>query len=136
MPEKTKQSGKKQEQHYQPACHLCNGLCCRHIAMEIDRPTTKIDFDNIRWYLMHENTKVGIDLDNNWMIEVSTSCRHLQSDHRCGVYDRRPAVCRGYPGADSCEHEDKGSTYKLLFSNDDELVQWMAKTRPSWQFGR
>jgi Fe-S-cluster containining protein len=120
----------------QPGCHTCNGLCCRHVALEIDRPSTRADFDNIRWYLMHEKVKVGIDLDNNWMIEVATPCRHLKKDHRCGCYPRRPKVCREYPGKDSCEHEDKSSTYRLLFTNDEELVRWMAKKRPSWKFGR
>lgn len=137
MPTKAKKSETKKEILYQPGCHNCNGLCCRHIALEIDRPKTKTDFDNIRWYLMHENVKVGIDLDNNWLIEATTPCRHLESDHRCGIYDNRPSVCREYPGSDeSCEHEDKSPTYKLLFTNDDELVEWMEKRRPAWKFGR
>lgn len=137
MPVKTPKLKIRNENPYQPGCHTCNGLCCRHIAKEIDRPTTKTDFDNLRWYLMHENVKVGIDLDNNWMLEVATGCRHLQSDHCCAIYDKRPALCREYPGIDdSCEHEDKSSSYKLLFTNDNELVRWMEKSRPAWKFGR
>jgi Fe-S-cluster containining protein len=129
MPVKATQSETETENPCQPGCHSCNGLCCRHIATEIDRPTTKIDFDNIRWYLMHE--------DDNWMIEVTTPCRHLQSDHCCGIYANRPSVCREYPGTDeSCEHEDKSPTYKLLFTNDNELVNWMETSRPAWKFGR
>jgi Fe-S-cluster containining protein len=135
MPKKTKQSNKETDKHYQPGCHTCNGLCCRHIALEIDRPTTKNDFDNIRWYLMHEKVQVGIDLHNNWLIEVATPCRHLKADHRCGAYEKRPELCRAYPGKEeSCEHEDKRSTYKLLFVNDTELERWMKKKRPSWKF--
>jgi uncharacterized protein len=136
MPGKTKPSAKSKDKHYQPGCHTCNGLCCRHIALEIDRPTTKHDFDAIRWYLMHEKVRVGIDLDNSWMIEVATPCSHLKSDHRCGVYAERPRLCQTYPGKEeSCEHEDKTSTYKLLFTNDKDLVRWMKKKRPSWNFG-
>ena len=121
---------------YQPSCQTFNWLFCRHIARVIDRPTTRVDFDNIRWYLMHENIQVGIDQDNSWLLEAATPCRHLQSDHRCGIYETRPFVCREFPGTlDSCEHEDKTPVYRLLFTNGSELVRWMEKARPSWKFG-
>ena len=41
---------------------LCNGCtkCCEYIALEIDTPETQEDFENIRWYLLHENVKIFI----------------------------------------------------------------------------
>jgi len=30
-------------------------LCCRYFALQIDNPKTADDYDNIRWYLVHEN---------------------------------------------------------------------------------
>lgn len=41
---------------------LCQGCskCCEYVAMQIDTPETQDDFENIRWYLLHENVKVFV----------------------------------------------------------------------------
>jgi len=125
---------KKKEVIHQPACHTCNGLCCRHIAKNLAKPTTKHDFDNIRWYLMHENVMAGIDIDGEWMLEVKVACRYLRKDNTCKIYHTRPLVCREYPAwNESCEHEDKTSPYSLLFTNDTQFVRWLRKKRPNWR---
>ena len=33
---------------------------------------------------------------------VGVPCRHLTADHHCGIYPRRPAVCREYRPDDIC----------------------------------
>jgi hypothetical protein len=47
-------------------CSNCNGKCCRYVAVEIDKPTTLKDFENIKWFVCHKNVNVFIDDDNSW----------------------------------------------------------------------
>jgi Fe-S-cluster containining protein len=131
---KRKSSPKKPIER-QPSCPACNGLCCRHIALEIDKPKRKADFENIRWYLMHETVKVGIDHDGGWLIEVPVSCRHLK-DHACTIYKKRPDICKEYPGDDWCEHEDKSSPYKVLFADDAAFERYLAGKKKEWPTGK
>ena len=42
-------------------CNKCSGLCCRYFALPIDNPTTAKDYDDIRWYLCHENVVIFIE---------------------------------------------------------------------------
>ncbi|MBN1131032.1 MAG: YkgJ family cysteine cluster protein [Chitinispirillaceae bacterium] len=113
----------------QPPCQACNGLCCRHIALELDVPTRKADFDNIRWYLMHETVKVGIDHSGDWLIEIPLVCRHLRKKG-CAIYKKRPDICREYPGKnDFCEFEDKTSPYKILFTDETSFERYVARKK-------
>ncbi|MEL7238972.1 MAG: YkgJ family cysteine cluster protein, partial [Planctomycetota bacterium] len=50
-----------------PLCERCSALCCRQIALPLDNPEDAEDFDNIRWYLMHENVHVFVE-DEQWYI--------------------------------------------------------------------
>jgi Fe-S-cluster containining protein len=118
----------------EPDCLACKSVCCRHIASHIDTPTTKKDFDHLRWYLMHEHVKVGIDLDANWLLEVATPCRHLKNN-RCAIYTTRPKICRDYPGKNhSCEFEGDTSPYKVLFKNHAELETYLGKKGKKWKW--
>src|SRR5258706_66956 len=74
-----------------PTGNPCEGCdhCCRYVSIEIDRPTTKRDFDNIRWYLLHKNISVMIDYEGDWLIQFDTPCEWL-IEGRCGHYELRP----------------------------------------------
>lgn len=111
-------------------CHLCTASCCRYFALEIDKPKTKRDFDHIRWYLMHEGVVVWAQ-DGDWYLEVRTTCRHLQQDNTCGIYETRPQICRDYglPGEDPCEYFTQDLEYDIFFSNDADLEAWLAKKK-------
>ncbi len=76
-------------------CDRCAGLCCRYFALPIDNPETRRDYDNIRWYLLHEKVVVFVE-DGQWFIGILNKCKALQPDNRCGVYETRPKICRGY----------------------------------------
>ena len=120
---------------YQPDCDKCNGLCCRHIALELGKPSTKQDFDNIRWYLMHTDIQVGVDHDGDWLLDVPTVCKHLGKDHRCQIYEERPRICKDYPPIEqTCAHESDESSYKVLFSNHLEFEQYLTKKKIDWKF--
>ena len=67
-------------------CQYCTAKCCHYFALPIDTPTRRKDFDYIRWYLLHQGATVFTEGDT-WYLLVYSTCRHLQADHRCGIYD-------------------------------------------------
>lgn len=83
-------------------CEHCTAVCCRYIALPIDTPETKSDFDDVRWYLLHDGVSAFIE-DGDWYLNIATSCRHLQPDFRCGIYETRPRICREY-STDNCDY--------------------------------
>jgi hypothetical protein len=41
-------STEKNEKNWLAQCKKCRGQCCKYIALEIDKPVNKTDYDNIR----------------------------------------------------------------------------------------
>jgi len=74
-------------------CEHCTAKCCRYFALPIDTPKTKRDFDFMRWYLLHGRASIFVE-EPTWYLLVHTTCKHLQADHRCGIYHTRPQICR------------------------------------------
>lgn len=102
-------------------CEYCTAKCCRYIALPIDPPESPREFDYIRWYLLHENISVFTE-DDDWYLVVHTPCRHLQPDHRCGIYETRPRICREY-STDNCEYDDT-DTYERYFETAQQLEEY------------
>jgi Fe-S-cluster containining protein len=102
-------------------CEHCTAKCCRYFALPIDTPTSFADFEYIRWYLLHEQATVFID-DGTWYLLVHTTCRHLQADQRCGIYDQRPQICRDYT-TDECEYDDD-FTYEQYFETPEQIAEY------------
>ena len=50
-------------------CDKCTGLCCRYMALPIETPEDREDYDDIRWYLCHEDVAVFVE-DGEWYINV------------------------------------------------------------------
>ena len=77
---------------------------------------------------MHEGVVVWAQ-DDEWYLEVRTTCRHLRHDNTCGVYETRPQICRDYglPGEDPCEYFTQDLEYDLFFANDEEFVNWLGE---------
>ncbi len=115
-------------------CSRCNSLCCRHIAIEIDRPVSKKDYDNIRWYLMHKKVSVFVDHKSNWFIKFDTPCENI-SNNACAIYDQRPKICRDYPedGFD-CEKQGDGNYYKMLFDSEESFCDYLDDKKKNWRF--
>ena len=91
--------------------------------MEIDKPRTKRDFDNIRWYLLHQNVSIMIDWDGSWLIQFNSPCNWLK-DGRCTHYSLRPDMCREYDPAD-CERYCAGPAEKILMTNERDLERYL-----------
>jgi uncharacterized protein len=100
-------------------CEHCTGHCCRYLALPIDKPATRRDFDDMRWYLAHQNVLIFVE-DGAWYIQFTTPCQHLQSDNRCGIYETRPAICREY-STTGCDYRTGEFDYEHLFTRSEEL---------------
>ena len=105
-------------------CDKCTGLCCRYMALPIETPEDREDFDDIRWYLCHEDVAVFVE-DGEWYINVKNKCKYIaEDDYRCLIYDKRPKICRGYKHND-CELTDGEYDYELHFTSADQMAEYM-----------
>ena len=103
-------------------CAVCSGLCCRYFALPIDNPDAARDFDNIRWYLLHENVTIFVE-KSQWYIGIANRCKQLQPDNRCGVYETRPKVCRAY-STDNCDYHGGEYEFEMLFTSAEQLERY------------
>lgn len=103
-------------------CDHCTAKCCRYFALPIEAPTSFEDYEFIRWYLLHEYATVFTE-DDDWYLLVHTPCKHLGDDHRCGIYETRPQICRDYT-TDNCEYEDDW-TYDRYFETPEQVEEYM-----------
>jgi Fe-S-cluster containining protein len=103
-------------------CDFCTAKCCRYFALPIEEPETFEDFEYIRWFLLHERASVFKEEDT-WYLLVHTTCRHLQPDNRCGIYETRPKICQEYSTKD-CEYEDDW-TYDFYLETADQVAEYM-----------
>ena len=105
-------------------CKKCTGLCCRYMALPIETPEDREDYDDIRWYLCHENVAVFVE-DGDWYMNVKNKCKYLsEDDYRCLIYDKRPKICRGYKHND-CELTDGEYDYELHFTDAEQMAEYM-----------
>ena len=102
-------------------CDYCNGKCCRYFALGIDVPTEWADFENLRWYLLHEHAAIFTE-DDSWFLLVSTKCKNLGDDNYCKNYEHRPDVCRIY-STERCEYEDNW-VYDKLFDDSEQIFEY------------
>jgi len=103
-------------------CEHCTAACCRYLAIPLDKPTTKRDYDDIRWYLMHEKLLVFVE-DGDWYIQFHTKCKNLGADNRCTVYDTRPEICREYQAKD-CDYTPGSYSYDHLFTHASQIEKY------------
>jgi Fe-S-cluster containining protein len=102
-------------------CEYCTAKCCRYFALPIETPEEFEDFEYIRWYLLHDRATVFKE-DDNWYLLVHTTCEHLQDDHRCGIYETRPKICRDYTTKE-CEYEDDW-TYDFYLETASQVAEY------------
>lgn len=113
-------------------CDQCVALCCRYYAFEIDKPTTRRDFEDLRWFILHEDTTIFVE-DGEWYLQINRKCKALLPDNRCGVYENRPQMCREYKTNDCDWHAEEEYEYDHVFSEPDQLQrfaeEYLAKAR-------
>lgn len=110
-----------------PEGNPCVGCdhCCRYLSLEIDRPRSKRDFENIRWYLLHKSVSVMVDFEGAWLIQFDTPCEWLV-DGKCSHYALRPEICREYDPAD-CERYNPSPAEKILLRNEADLDRYLTE---------
>ena len=102
-------------------CEYCSAKCCRYFALPIETPESFEDLEYIRWYLLHGQASVFKE-DDTWYLLVHTTCKHLQSDNRCGIYETRPQICRDYT-TDNCEYDDDW-TYDFYLETPEQVWEY------------
>lgn len=112
----------KSKNNKKSKCKNCN-CCCRHISIEIDKPTSNTEYDYIIWYLLHKNVMVWIGHDNHWYVEFKTSCKGIK-EGKCKIYHVRPDVCRKYDPSE-CINSDEDPAEKHLFKNPKEFLKYL-----------
>lgn len=90
-------------------CGSCIALCCRYFALEIDKPQRPEDFDDLRWYLLHDRTQIFTE-GRSWFVQVFNKCSWLGDDGSCQGYDQRPSICREYESKWCDQDETKGGS--------------------------
>jgi Fe-S-cluster containining protein len=112
-------------------CDQCVALCCRYFAFQIEKPTTQRDFDDLRWYMLHEDTIIFVE-DGQWYIQINRKCKALLPDNRCGIYENRPTICREYT-TESCDWHGDEYDYDELFTEPEQIEryakEYLAKKR-------
>lgn len=102
-------------------CDKCDARCCKHIALEIDKPESIEDFEDIRWYVSHKNVNVFVE-DGDWYLEFLTPCEQLDENDKCKIYNKRPRICMDYSEED-CVFE--GYEDELIFHNIEEIDRYI-----------
>ncbi|UCG16888.1 MAG: YkgJ family cysteine cluster protein [Phycisphaerales bacterium] len=104
-------------------CEHCTAACCHYIALPIDRPESRRDFDDIRWYLMHKGITVFVE-DDDWYVQIPAKCGGLLPDNRCRVYETRPKICREYKAGD-CDYAGGSYGYDELFQCEEDILAYV-----------
>jgi uncharacterized protein len=105
-------------------CDKCTGLCCRYLALPIETPEDRNDYDDIRWYLCHDNISVFVDA-GDWYLNVESKCKNLsEKDYKCEIYDKRPKICRGHKTED-CDLREGDYDYELHFTNHQQMEEYI-----------
>lgn len=113
-------------------CSRCKkSICCNSINQPIPTPRTREDFEHLIWQVSHENINIFKDIEG-WFLHVDTNCMHLQPGGICGIYEKRPWVCREYSN-DFCEYDEtipEASEY--FFTTSEQLEKYCRKRFKQW----
>ena len=103
------------------SCNKCDGKCCKYVTVIIPEPKDQEDWDELKWYLMHDNIQVYKDTEDEWIVEFSTHCKHLK-ENKCEIYENRPIVCRDH-NLDECD-ANEGDYAKVLFKTPEDIDKY------------
>ena len=109
-----------------PQCAQCvPAKCCRYFSLEIDRPRSRRDYDDLLWMLAHREVSIYIE-ERKWYLMIHTQCRFLDTQtNTCAIYEKRPAMCREHP-FEECEWHG-AYDFEEHFKSYDALKRWMRK---------
>ena len=106
--------------------HKCRARCCRYITVQLPAPKRNADFDEVSWFLAHEDISIYVE-GRRWHLEARNRCKYLTRHSLCAIYESRPDVCRCYD-TDACEYPRRPA-HTLHFDTRKEFDAWYAKRR-------
>lgn len=115
-------------------CVSCGAKCCRYFCFEVDKPDTFEEFQNLRWFLLHEGITIHVD-EGKWFISIDNKCKNLTDTGLCADYERRPMICRTY-SADGCDAVEGDYEYEQLFTTEDEIIAYARKTLGEYKYDK
>ena len=107
------------------SCKECGGKCCKYFCLQIDTPDSFEEFENLRWFLLHEGITVHVE-DGAWYMSVPNRCKALSADGQCTAYEDRPLVCRRY-ATNNCDHTGGDYEFQEHFRTPEELARYARK---------
>jgi Fe-S-cluster containining protein len=108
----------------------CRAICCRYIVKKIEPPRTRLDWDELYWFLCHDKVSVYIE-ERKWYLLVNVPCMHLTRNSRCRVYPNRPDVCRMHE-AENCEYTGE-LDFQVFMERPEDLIRLMEKRKISYR---
>ena len=113
-------------------CSFCKGSkCCQYVTESIISPRSISDFDHLLWQISHPNVHIYKD-DEGWYLLFLSQCQHLLRDGRCGIYEKRPMICREHSN-DFCEFDTSlEADAELYFHSYQELDNYCRQRFKSW----
>ncbi len=114
-------------------CSLCPGSkCCTYVTQAIETPRSIYDFEHLLWQVSHRDVQIYKDEDG-WFLLFNSPCTHLLPDGRCGIYDRRPTICRNHTN-DFCEYDAPAEQgFELFFDGYESLLKYCRARFKSWE---
>ncbi|HRU06470.1 MAG TPA: YkgJ family cysteine cluster protein [Candidatus Brocadiia bacterium] len=104
----------------------CEAKCCRYVTVHIESPAkNKVNRDEARWFLLHKGLSL-LREKKQWYLQIDTACKALTADHRCGVYDTRPSVCRDY-AHEGCDYHGEPNEKTLLIRTPEEWEAYLRR---------
>ncbi len=101
----------------------CNAICCNDLAVQIYKPVTKAEKEDLRWHLFFEGVKAYIR-HRKWHLLIHSRCRYLSKENRCTIYDRRPDRCRKH-NHPHCELE--GKFFDVIIESPEQFDEYFAQ---------
>lgn len=108
-----------------PMCSQCQSRCCRYFCFEIDKPDSFEEFENLRWFILHEGISIHVD-EGDWFISIDNKCKWLAENGRCNNYENRPSICRKYT-TENCDATGGDYEYDELFETAEQIAEYARK---------
>lgn len=105
-------------------CFECNQECCKSVIIEMDKPETREDWEDIKWQVAHKNVQVILDNEDAWCIEFLTECDEMDENGRCKIYDKRPDMCRNH-SSQRCAVNGEGSYYEVILKSIKDVEDYL-----------
>ena len=109
----------------QPGCVGCPALCCKDLAINILKPRTRQEIEELKWQLQFDTVRVFI-ANKRWHMLVQGRCVYLSPNNLCTIYEDRPDKCRRH-NPPHCERY--GEFYDVMLETPDDLEAHLAREK-------